>query len=54
MCSELSYVYPQTRIQSLIDILATTKHGAYPVVTLSARPGEQEEDRKIEAVQLLP
>lgn len=29
----LTYVYPHTRIQSLVSILRTTVHHAFPVVT---------------------
>ena len=47
MCSKLSYIYPQSRVQSIIDILSTTKHHAFPVVTMSRRESG-EEDREME------
>ncbi|XP_066296030.1 H(+)/Cl(-) exchange transporter 6-like isoform X2 [Branchiostoma lanceolatum] len=33
METSLSYIYPHTRIQSIVSILRTTRHHAYPVVT---------------------
>ena len=33
---DLVYVYPHTRVHSLINILRTTKHHAFPVVTDTA------------------
>ena len=47
MCSKLSYIYPQSRVQSIIDILSTTKHHAFPVVTMSRREAG-EEDKEME------
>lgn len=37
----LTYIYPHTRIQSLVSILRTTAHHAFPVVTEN-RPNEKE------------
>lgn len=34
MESCLSYIYPHTRIQSIVGILKTTAHNAFPVVTI--------------------
>ncbi|XP_022085546.1 chloride transport protein 6-like isoform X2 [Acanthaster planci] len=33
METRLTYIYPHTRVRSLVNILRTTKHHAYPVVT---------------------
>ena len=34
MKSCLSYIYPHTRVQSIVGILKTTAHNAFPVVTI--------------------
>lgn len=34
MESCLSYIYPHTRVKSIVGILKTTAHNAYPVVTI--------------------
>ena len=34
MESCLSYIYPHTRVQSIVGILKTTAHNAFPVVTI--------------------
>ena len=34
MESCLSYIYPHTRVQSIVGILKTTAHNAFPVVTV--------------------
>lgn len=36
MESCLSYIYPHTRVQSIVGILKTTAHNAFPVVTLDS------------------
>ena len=33
METNLTYIYPHTRVRSIISILRTTQHHAYPVVT---------------------
>ena len=38
----LSVVFPHTRVASLVKILRTTAHGAFPVVSLLGSEGESE------------
>lgn len=40
MESCISYIYPHTRVQSVIGILRTTAHNAFPVVTVD-KPAQQ-------------
>jgi hypothetical protein len=45
MESCLSYIYPHTRIHSVIGILKTTAHNAFPVVTVDKAIPTTPEDR---------
>ena len=44
MESCLSYVYPHTRVHSLVGILKTTAHNAFPVVTVDKNRPEATSD----------
>ena len=54
----LSVVFPHTRVASLVKILKTTAHGAFPVVSLLGSEGESEslvsfENQKVSLLLLL-
>lgn len=44
MESCLSYIYPHTRVRSIVGILKTTAHNAYPVVTIDKAVSTMAED----------
>nr|XP_039270585.1 chloride transport protein 6-like [Styela clava] len=49
MQTRLKYIYPHTRIRSLVNLLRTTAHNAFPVITIKTKSnGEEEHSKKTE------
>ncbi len=46
MSESVAYIYPNSRIQSIVDILSTTKHHMFPVVTHCPPNREMDEENR--------